>query len=189
VIERLVARVRAMKVGNPLDEANEFGPLVAARQRDRVENYIRIGKTEGAKLVLGGGRPAIEKGWYVEPTIFADVDNSMRIAQEEIFGPVLSVIRYESDEDAIRIANDSSYGLGGAVFTSDIQRGLSVAARIQTGTCVVNDGLLGGGGGPMGGVKLSGLGKEFASEGINSHYVLKSISLPPGVDPDARQGA
>jgi aldehyde dehydrogenase (NAD+) len=189
LIERLVAGVSAMKVGNPLDEANEFGPLVAARQRERVENYIRIGRAEGAKLVLGGGRPAIDKGWYVEPTIFADVGNSMRIAQEEIFGPVMSVIRYETEDEAIRIANDSSYGLGGAVFTADIQRGLSVAARIQTGTCIINDGLLGGGGGPMGGVKQSGLGREFASEGINSHYVVKSISLPPGVEPDARRNA
>ena len=106
-----------MKVGDALDPATEVGPLVAERQRDRVENYIRIGQDEGAKVAVGGGRPdGIDKGWFVEPTVFVDVDNSMRIAQEEIFGPVLSVIPYDDDADAVRIANDSEYGLcGGGV--------------------------------------------------------------------------
>ncbi len=120
VTEALVEQVRAMKVGDALDPATEVGPLVAERQRDRVENYIRIGQDEGAKVAVGGGRPeGIDKGWFVEPTVFVDVDNSMRIAQEEIFGPVLSVIPYDDEADAVRIANDSEYGLCGGVYTGD----------------------------------------------------------------------
>ena len=128
-----------MKVGDALDPATEVGPLVAERQRDRVEGYIRIGQEEGAKVAVGGGRPAgLDTGWFVEPTVFVDVDNSMRIAQEEIFGPVLSVIPYDSDEEAVRIANDSDYGLCGAVFTGDNDRGLGIARQVRTGTYMVN---------------------------------------------------
>jgi aldehyde dehydrogenase (NAD+) len=187
VAERLVETVGNMKVGNPFDEDTDFGPLAAERQRDRVLNYIRSGLEEGAKLALGGGRPPIQKGWYVEPTIFTEVDNSMRIAREEIFGPVLSIIRYEDEGDAVRIANDSDYGLGGAVFTADIAHGLAVAAQIQTGSCVINDGPIGGGGGPFGGFKRSGLGREQALAGLYSHYQLKSVALPAGIDPDRLQ--
>ena len=183
VVDRLVASVGAMKVGNPHDLDTAFGPLVAKRQRDRVEGYIKAGLDEGAKLALGGGRPAIEKGWYVEPTIFMDVDNSMRIAQEEIFGPVVSVIRYDTQAQAISIANDSAYGLGGGVYTADIERGMAIAAQVRTGTFFINDGAIGGGGGPSGGYKQSGVGREFGPEGLASHYQLKSVSFPPGADP------
>ena len=119
VVDALVESVSAMKVGDPLDPAVEVGPLVAERQRDRVEGYIKLGQEEGAKVAVGGGRPAgIDKGWFVEPTVFVDVDNSMRIAQEEIFGPVLAVIPYDGgDAEAVAIANDSSYGLCGSVWT------------------------------------------------------------------------
>jgi betaine-aldehyde dehydrogenase len=182
VVDRLVAAVGSMKIGNPLDKDTDFGPLVAARQRERVEGYIRSGIDQGAKVVLGGGRPAIDRGWYVEPTIFTEVENSMRIAQEEIFGPVIAVIRYRTEDEAIRIANDTIYGLGGGVFSADTERALSVAAQLRTGTCSINHGILGGGGGPFGGYKQSGLGREFGPEGIASHYELKSISLPPGID-------
>jgi len=182
VVDRLVAAVGSMKLGNPLDKDTDFGPLVAARQRERVEGYIRSGIDQGAKVVLGGGRPAINRGWYVEPTIFTEVENSMRIAQEEIFGPVIAVIRYRTEDEAIRIANDSIYGLGGGVFSADTERALLVAAQLRTGTCSINHGILGGGGGPFGGYKQSGLGREFGPEGIASHYELKSISLPPGID-------
>jgi len=121
VVDALVEKVSAMSVGDPLDPTVEVGPLVASRQRDRVEGYIKIGQEEGAKVALGGGRPAgIDKGWFVEPTLFVDVDNSMRIAQEEIFGPVLAVIPYDGgDEQAVAVANDSSYGLCGSVWTGD----------------------------------------------------------------------
>lgn len=183
VVDRLAAAVGAMKVGNPFDADTDFGPLAAQRQRERVEGYIKAGISEGAKLVLGGGRPPISKGWYVQPTIFAEVHNSMRIAREEIFGPVLSMIRYKTEAEAVRIANDSTYGLGGAVLTADIQRGLAIAAQLQTGSCVINDGPIGGGGGPFGGYKESGLGRENGLEGLYSHFQLKSVTLPPGVEP------
>jgi aldehyde dehydrogenase (NAD+) len=128
VVDALVEKVGAMKVGDALDPATEVGPLVAKRQLDRVEGYIRTGQEEGAKVAIGGGRPAgMDRGWFVEPTVFVDVDNSMRIAQEEIFGPVLAVIPYEGDDEALRIANDSEYGLCGSVWTADPDRGLEVA--------------------------------------------------------------
>jgi len=119
----------------------------------------------------------------VEPTIFVKVDPSMTIAQEEIFGPVLSVLAYESDDEAVAIANDSAYGLGGAVYTADRERALAVAGRIRTGTCQVNDGLPAGGGGPFGGYKQSGLGRERGPEGLESFLELKSVAFPAGAEP------
>ena len=123
-------RRRAMKIGDPHDPDTDFGPLAAARQRDNAERFIASGMAEGAKVVLGGGRPADQpKGWYVEPTVFVDVDNRMEIAQEEIFGPVLSVITYRDEAEAVAIANDSKYGLGGAVFADDVADGLASPPR------------------------------------------------------------
>jgi aldehyde dehydrogenase (NAD+) len=139
VTEALVEQVRTLKVGDALDPATDVGPLVAERQRDRVENYIRIGQEEGAKIAVGGGRPeGIDKGWFVEPTVFVDVDNAMHIVQEEIFGPILSAIPYDDEADAVRIANDSECGLCGAVFSRDNDRGLFVARQVRTGTYMVN---------------------------------------------------
>ena len=182
--ERLVAAVGGMKVGDPQEADTAFGPLVASRQRERVEGYIKSGREQGAKVVLGGGRPVgLSRGWYVEPTIFSNVDNSMRIAREEIFGPVVCIIDYDNEDDAVAIANDSEYGLGGAVFSDDVAHGLAVAARVQTGTCRINEAPPGGGGGPFGGVKRSGLGRENSKEGFESYYDLKSIALPSGFDP------
>lgn len=183
LVERLVAAVGEMRVGNPHDENTEFGPLVAERQRVRVENYIDSGRQQGAKVALGGGRPEhLPKGWYVDPTIFVGVDNSMTIAQEEIFGPVVCVIDYDSEDEAIAIANTSEYGLGGAVFTRDIEHGLEIAAQIKTGTCRINEAIPGGGGGPFGGVKQSGLGREYDREGFEGYYELKSVALPAGFE-------
>jgi aldehyde dehydrogenase (NAD+) len=184
VVGQLADYVSQMTIGDPHDADTDFGPLAAARQRDNAERFIASGLADGAKVVLGGGRPAgLPKGWYVEPTIFIDVDNRMEIAQEEIFGPVLSVISYRDEEEAIAIANDSKYGLGGAVFAADVEHGLDVAAQIVTGTCSVNGGPPSGGGGPFGGRKQSGLGCERAVEGLESFLALKSVALPAGYEP------
>jgi betaine-aldehyde dehydrogenase len=174
VTEALVEQVRAMKVGDPLDPATEVGPLVAERQRDRVENYIKIGQDEGAKVAIGG---------FVEPTVFVDVDNSMRIAQEEIFGPVLSVIPYDTEADAVRIANDSDYGLCGAVYTGDNDRGLGVARQVRTGTYMVNSNVPIDFSSPFGGYKASGVGREFGEDGLELFLEKKTINLPAGYAP------
>jgi aldehyde dehydrogenase (NAD+) len=184
VTEALVEQVRALTVGDALDPATEVGPLVAERQRDRVENYIRIGQEEGAKIAIGGGRPpGLDKGWFVEPTVFVDVDNSMRIAQEEIFGPVLSVIPYDDEADAVRIANDSEYGLCGAVYSADNDRGLGVARRVRTGNYMVNSNIPIDFSSPFGGYKSSGVGREFGHDGLELFLEKKTINLPAGYHP------
>jgi aldehyde dehydrogenase (NAD+) len=180
ITEALVASVGSMKTGDPSDPGVDFGPLVSERQRARVEGYIEKGKAEGARLVLGGGRPAgLETGWYVEPTIFADVDNKMTIAQEEIFGPVLAVIPYTGEEEAIAIANDSAYGLAGSVWTSDIEHGADIARRVRTGTYGINWYAFDMGS-PFGGYKNSGIGRENGPEGLDSYCETKSIMMPLG---------
>ncbi|MEU1690085.1 aldehyde dehydrogenase [Streptomyces hirsutus] len=176
-LDGLNALIDTMPIGDPRDEATQIGPLVSARQRDRVEGYIASGISDGARLVRGGGRPAgLEKGWFVEPTVFTRVDPDATIAQEEIFGPVVSVIPYQDEDEAIAIANNSDYGLNGSVFTTDIERGLRVASRLQTGTVELN-GNPAGFRAPMGGVKQSGLGREFGPEGIDAYVELKSIGI------------
>jgi betaine-aldehyde dehydrogenase len=185
VTDALVEQVRALKVGDALDPATEVGPLVAERQRERVEGYIRIGQEEGAKVAIGGGRPAgLDSGWFVEPTVFVDVDNGMRIAREEIFGPVLSVIPYDGEEDAVRIANDSDYGLCGAVFTADNDRGVKVARQVRTGTYMVNSNIPIDFSSPFGGYKASGVGREFGEDGLELFLEKKTINLPAGYSPD-----
>jgi betaine-aldehyde dehydrogenase len=178
VVEALADLANGFKVGDPLDATTEIGPLVSARQRERVEGYIKIGQDEGAKAVTGGGRPAgLEKGWYVEPTIFAGVDNDMRIAREEIFGPVLVAIPYDDEADALRIANDSDYGLAGTVWTADVDHGIDIARQVRTGTYGVN-GYLMDISSPFGGYKASGIGREFGPEGLSGYLEHKSIALP-----------
>jgi aldehyde dehydrogenase (NAD+) len=177
-IERLEDLLGSMPVGDPDDPSTQIGPMVSQRQRDRVEDYIKIGQDEGAKVVVGGARPThLDRGWYVEPTLFTAVDPGMRIAQEEIFGPVLSVISYDTEAEAIDIANNSAYGLSGAVFTSDIEHGLAVARRIRTGTVELN-GSTTGFQAPMGGFKASGIGRESGSEGFDAYVELKAVGLP-----------
>ena len=181
LVAQIVDFVSAKKVGDPHDSDTYFGPLASRKQREIVEGFIASGRDEGAKVVLGGGRPeGLDRGWFVEPTVFVNVDNSMRIAQEEIFGPVLSVIAYRDEDEAIAIANDSQYGLGGAVFAPTVEHGLAIAARVVTGTCSVNGGPPSGGGGPFGGVKASGLGRERSREGLEHFTELKSVSVPAG---------
>jgi betaine-aldehyde dehydrogenase len=183
VADALVAAVGQMPVGDPMDPATMIGPLVAARQRERVEGYIRIGREEGARIALGGGRPAgYNRGWYVEPTVFVGVDNAMRIAREEIFGPVLAVIPYDDEGDAVRIANDSDYGLSGTVWTSDIDHGVDIARRVRTGTYTVNNFMMEFSA-PFGGFKSSGLGRELGPEGLSAYLEPKTINLPMGYEP------
>ena len=180
-LDRLDALIDTMPVGDPRDEETHIGPLVSARQRARVEGYIESGRSEGARLVRGGGRPAdLDHGWFVEPTVFTDVDPGAKIAQEEIFGPVAAVIPYKTEDDAIAIANNSQYGLNGSVFTTDVEHGFRVARRMQTGTVELN-GSPAGFHAPMGGVKFSGLGREFGPEGLDPFVELKSIGLPAEV--------
>src|SRR5262245_20660231 len=182
VVEALVDAMKQAPVGDPMDPLTMVGPLVAARQRDRVEGYIAMGKKEGARCVLGGGRPAGQpKGWYVEPTVFADVTNQMKIAREEIFGPVVAVIPYENEADALRIANDSDYGLSGSVWTADNDHGLAVAKQVRTGTYSVN-GFAMEFSAPFGGYKCSGLGRELGPEGLEAYLERKTINLPMGYE-------
>ncbi|RAV07092.1 aldehyde dehydrogenase [Mycolicibacterium sp. GF69] len=179
--DALAAEMTALVVGDPTDAATQIGPLVAKRQQDRVRGYIEAGQAAGARLVTGGSSmpDGIDTGWYVRPTLFADATNSMRIAREEIFGPVLTVISYTDEDDAVAIANDSDYGLAGSVFTGDIERGLGVAARIHTGTFGVNQGYTMDPFAPFGGVKGSGYGRELGREGIDGYTDSKSISVAP----------
>jgi aldehyde dehydrogenase (NAD+) len=178
VLEAVTEAVGALVVGDPLDPATQVGPLVAARQRDRVMGLIDQGKNEGARITTGGTSPDQAKGWFVEPTVFGDVDNSMTIAQEEIFGPVLSVIPYTDEADAVAIANDSAYGLCGTVWGGDADQATDIARRVQTGTIGVNHFAMAFGA-PFGGYKQSGLGRELGPEGLEAYLESKSISLDP----------
>jgi betaine-aldehyde dehydrogenase len=179
-VEAFAAALNAKTPGDPYDPASSLGPLAMARQLDRVQGYVAKGQAEGAKLAAGGARPAgLNRGYYFAPTLFAGVDNRMVIAQEEIFGPVISLIPADSDEDAIRIANDSSFGLGGAVFTHDNARAYEVARRIRTGNIGQNgfrmDTTV-----AFGGFKQSGVGRELGPEGLRAYLEPKTIHLPAG---------
>jgi geranial dehydrogenase len=183
VVDALSTRVSALRVGDPLNPDTEIGPMATAVHRDRVEGYIEKGRGE-ARLVVGGGRPSgLDRGWFVEPTLFADTSNDATIAQEEIFGPVLAVIPYDDEADAVRIANDSAYGLGGTVFSADTERAKNIARKVHTGTVGINGYPLAIGS-PFGGVKDSGLGREFGPEALSSYLDFKSmyIAAPAAVD-------
>jgi betaine-aldehyde dehydrogenase len=178
--DAIAAAVGALVVGDPADPATQVGPLTSARQRERVEGYIAAGRDQGATVAVGGGRPAgFDRGWYVEPTVFADVDNGMRIAQEEIFGPVLAVIGYDDVDDAVAIANDSEYGLSGSVWSADVERATAIANRMQTGTVSVN-GFMIEFCAPFGGFKNSGLGRELGPEGLAHYLEYKTVMYPSG---------
>ena len=164
--------------GDPASEQQIMGPLVNRRQMERVLDYIRIGKEEGARILLGGGRPAhLPKGYYVEPTVFMDVRNDMRIAQEEIFGPVLAVIAYDTEEEALAIANDSIFGLSGGVWSASESRALAFAKRMRTGTVNVNGGNFYGADAPFGGYRQSGIGREMGTEGFEEYLETKTVAI------------
>ena len=186
VVDALTEAVRATSVGDPTDPSVAVGPLVAERQRERVLGYIEKGRSEGAKVAVGGGRPAgLDKGWFVEPTLFVGVDNKMTIAQEEIFGPVLAVLPYDDPTDAVRIANDSEFGLSGSVWTSDVEAGLDVARQVRTGTYGINQFGTLDMRNPFGGFKASGVGRELGPEGLSAYLETKSIVLPGDYTPPA----
>jgi aldehyde dehydrogenase (NAD+) len=177
LVDALAGIFSQVQVGDPFDAQTNMGPLVAERQRDRVEGYIAKGVAEGAKLATGGGRPDhLERGWFIEPTVFGNVDNSSTIAQEEIFGPVLSVIPAKNEEDAIAIANDTIYGLNSSVFTNDVERARDVARQLRSGT-VGHNAFRTDFGISFGGFKQSGIGREGGTEGLFPFLETKTVIL------------
>ncbi|MGI4858195.1 MAG: aldehyde dehydrogenase family protein, partial [Janthinobacterium lividum] len=181
-VERLVALAEAMKVGDPADASVTMGPLIRAQARERVEHYVEQGRASGARLATGGARPAaLQRGFFYQPTLFDGVDNASAIAQEEIFGPVAVVIGFDSDEEAIALANDSAFGLDGGIFSRDVGRAYEMALQLRTGGV----GLNGGAGtmlsaAPFGGIKRSGMGRENGREGLLEFTSPKSISFHAG---------
>jgi aldehyde dehydrogenase (NAD+) len=176
VLARMVAQAQTVVVGDPTDPATQMGPLVSSAQWDRVKGYIDSGVEQGATPAAGGGRPlGLDRGYFMEPTIFADVRNDMRIAQEEIFGPVVTVQRFETEDEAIRIANDSIYGLNGAIWSGELARAMRVAGQIRTGAIAVNGPGSGDWEAPYGGYKQSGLGREFGLWSLLEYTELKAL--------------
>ncbi|MFJ2766823.1 aldehyde dehydrogenase [Streptomyces sp. NPDC087300] len=178
IVAALADLVASLKVGDPGDPDTFIGPMISPGQQQRVRDCIQLGIDEGARVVTGGPQlpDGLEKGNYVTPTVFADVDNSMRVAQEEIFGPVLVVIAYDDEDDAVRIANASEYGLSGGVWSADEERALAVARRVRTGTVMVNGASIGFDG-PFGGFKASGIGREYGAVGLGTYTEYKTITV------------
>jgi aldehyde dehydrogenase (NAD+) len=187
-VDKMIADARQhLVLGDTMDPETTFGPLVSEAQRANTERYVEIGKSEGASLVLGGKRPdAFARGYYYEPTIFTKVENSMRIAQEEIFGPVVSIIPFRDDDDALRIANDTMYGLGAAVWSRDEERALRLARRIDAGTVWINDYHLLNVRFPFGGYKQSGFGRELGPWGLAEYQQIKHIHVGEPADAAAK---
>ena len=175
LVEALADAYAKIRVGDPFDPSSQMGPLAGPQQRDRVESYIASGRAQGATLAVGGGRPTdLTAGYYIEPTLFAHVENSMRIAQEEIFGPVVSVIPAADDRDAVDIANDTIYGLNASVFTKDVDRAREVAGRLRSGT-VGHNAFRTDFGIAFGGFKQSGVGREGGVEGLLPFLETKTM--------------
>jgi aldehyde dehydrogenase (NAD+) len=182
VVDALADMMSGLTVGDPSEESTDIGPLAAQRQQERVQGYIPAGVDEGAKVVVGGPDTPYDRGWYIRPTLFTDATNDMKIAREEIFGPVLTVLKYSDEADAIRIANDIDYGFAGSVWTADVAHGLQIAAEIRTGTYGINMYQLDTSA-PFGGFKQSGIGREFGPEGLAQYTEMQSTvtagKLPP----------
>ena len=186
-VKRLVERVEAIKIGDPLDENTQMGPMVSAEQLDKVMGYIESGKNEGAKLICGGNKvklQGMENGHFIEPTIFDEVKDEMTIAKEEIFGPVLSLLDFDKEEEGIKRANDTQFGLAAGVFTSDVGKAHRVVAGLEAGTTYINNFNLTPVGVPFGGYKMSGIGRENARHALESYSQVKSVFVEMG-DVDA----
>jgi (Z)-2-((N-methylformamido)methylene)-5-hydroxybutyrolactone dehydrogenase len=178
VVDRLVALARTARIGDPARPETQVGPVTTLAQRQRVLDYVDIARSEGATCVLGGGKPvdpSLGEGWFVEPTIFTGVANRMRIAREEVFGPILSIIPFDDEDDALAIANDSPYGLAAGVWTSDIGRAIRMSERIEAGTVWVNCYRAVSFMAPFGGYKRSGIGRESGQEAIDAYLQTKSV--------------
>ncbi len=187
LIEKMIAALPRITIGDSLDMMTTLGPLVSAAQRDTVEKYVALGHEQGARCIAGGKRPDhLPKGYFYTPTIFDDVDNKMRIAQEEIFGPVVAVLRYKDEEEAIRIANDSVYGLGGAVWSANKDHAIAVARRIETGTVWINDYHMVNIRFPFGGYKQSGVGRELGKWGLAEYHEVKHIHVGEHTGPEGK---
>jgi aldehyde dehydrogenase (NAD+) len=176
LVDRVVARAKAITLGDPMEPATEMGPMAFREQQQKVLGYVDVARGEGAHVVTGGARPASQpRGWFVEPTVLLGVRNDMRIAREEVFGPVLSVIPFEDEDEAIRLANDSDHGLAAGLWTRDIQRAHRMVRRIRAGTIWVNAYRVLNYDVPFGGVKQSGYGRENGLEGLRAYLVTKSV--------------
>ena len=179
VCDAVASAVGALRVGDAFDPATNVGPVASERQRARVEGYLDSGRRDGARAVVGGGRPpGLDRGWFVAPTVFVDATNEMAIAREEIFGPVLTVIPYDGDEEAVAIANDSDYGLTGTVWTSDVARGEAIANRVRAGVVAFNTSAAMDLLAPFGGFKRSGIGRECGPEAFEAYTEYQTIVLP-----------
>jgi aldehyde dehydrogenase (NAD+) len=179
-VETLAATLEALGAGDPTDPGTVCGPVISARQRDRIEGFLTRAKDTGASFVTGGGRADRDKGFFIEPTLVVGVDNTAEIAREEVFGPVLTAIPYDSVDHAVEIANDSDYGLSGAVYGADVQQAQAIAARLRTGTVGVNGGLWYGADVPFGGFKQSGIGREMGVAGFEEYTEIQSVAVPAG---------
>ncbi|MBI3189720.1 MAG: aldehyde dehydrogenase family protein, partial [Ignavibacteriales bacterium] len=179
-VSRLIEKTKKLRLGNPKEMTTDMGPVISEKQRQRILGYIKSGIEQGASVVVGGSVPKsseLEKGFFVEPTIFTNVKNSMTIAQEEIFGPVLSVLKFKTEGEAIAMANDSIYGLGGGVWSRDKDRAMSVAKRLRAGTVWINEWHLLSEKAPFGGYKQSGIGREFGLEGLHEYSETKHLHV------------
>ena len=177
IVDAFAEQIAQLPVGDPADRTMVIGPMITRQHRERVEGYVQLGQEEGARVAVGGGRPShLERGWYVEPTLLADATNDMRVAREEIFGPVVVAIPHDGVDDAVRIANDSPFGLSGTVWTEDADAALDVARRVRTGTFALNtytvDPTT-----PFGGYKESGIGREMGVEGLEGYVEYKSVAV------------
>ena len=179
IVDAITDTVRALRVGDPLQEDTQIGPLVSAAHRDRVLGFIEAGRRTAARITTGGSVPANQdRGFYVAPTVFADVDNSSLIARQEIFGPVLCITAYDHIDDALALANDSDYGLAATVWTADEAAGITLAQRLESGTVGVNCYELDVAA-PFGGIKASGIGRELGPEGLHAYLEPKTVYLAP----------